>query len=112
MVFDLFTPSRPQADQVRARASARTSTGASRAAASTAAAASAWTSWTSTTSTPLARGGSNDRRNLHLLCRTCNLRKGTKTDREFRQAYRNAGVPQTHGAPKRDHPPIVPRCRR
>ena len=51
--------------------------------------------------TPLARGGSNDRRNLHLLCRTCNLRKGTKTDREFRQAYRNAGVPRTRTAPNR-----------
>ncbi len=51
--------------------------------------------------TPLARGGSNDRRNLQLLCRTCNLRKRTKTDREFRQAYRSAGVSQTRGAPQR-----------
>ena len=51
--------------------------------------------------TPLSWGGSNDRRNLQLLCRTCNLRKGTRTDREFRQAYRNAGVSQTRATPDR-----------
>ena len=34
--------------------------------------------------TPLSRGGSNWPENLCLSCRPCNLRKGTKTDTEFR----------------------------
>lgn len=32
---------------------------------------------------PLSRGGSNAKRNLCVACPTCNLRKGSKTHREF-----------------------------
>ena len=32
---------------------------------------------------PLSRGGDNERKNLAISCPTCNLRKWTKTDKEF-----------------------------
>jgi 5-methylcytosine-specific restriction endonuclease McrA len=34
---------------------------------------------------PVVRGGTNSRKNLALACSTCNLRKGTKTEPEFRR---------------------------
>jgi 5-methylcytosine-specific restriction endonuclease McrA len=34
---------------------------------------------------PVVRGGTNSRKNLELACSTCNLRKGTKTEPEFRR---------------------------
>lgn len=34
--------------------------------------------------TPLSRGGTNDEDNLQLVCATCNMKKGRKTDAEYR----------------------------
>ena len=31
---------------------------------------------------PMAKGGSEQNRNLQLICRTCNTRKGATTDRQ------------------------------
>jgi 5-methylcytosine-specific restriction endonuclease McrA len=40
--------------------------------------------------TPLARGGDNGKTNLQLTCPTCNVRKHTKTDAEFRAMLASA----------------------
>ncbi len=42
--------------------------------------------------TPLAHGGSNRLANLHLVCRTCNVRKGTMNHEEFRALYTREGM--------------------
>lgn len=34
---------------------------------------------------PIAKGGNNDNSNLQLLCPSCNRKKGSKTDSEFRE---------------------------
>lgn len=41
--------------------------------------------------TPVSRNGSDDMDNLQALCSTCNLRKGSKTDQEYRAEN---GLPQ------------------
>lgn len=39
--------------------------------------------------TPLSRGGSNEKRNLGVSCQRCNLKKGTKTELEYKEGVQN-----------------------
>ena len=47
---------------------------------------------------PVKRGGSDNLRNLQVICPTCNKRKGNQTDTEFRRRYKEL-------LPKRQEPP-------
>ena len=51
--------------------------------------------------TPVAQGGTNDPHNLQLLCPGCNLRKGARTDTEFRHRYRSLLSPRQGDMPNR-----------
>ena len=53
---------------------------------------------------PMAKGGSDQKRNLQLICRTCNTRKGATTDRQFRTKFKAAGVPTTQTPPAKPIP--------
>ena len=53
---------------------------------------------------PVSRDGTNRRSNFQLLCRTCNVRKGPMTDREFRRKFKDAGVLQTQVVPSKTIP--------
>ena len=53
---------------------------------------------------PMAKGGSDQKRNLQLICRTCNTRKGAATDRQFRTKFKAAGVPTTQTPPAKTIP--------
>ena len=48
---------------------------------------------------PMAKRGSDQKRNFQVLCRSCNTRKGATTDKQFRTKFKSIGVPQTQTPP-------------
>ena len=57
---------------------------------------------------PVKRGGSDSPSNLHLLCQTCNTRKGAMTDGQFRRAYKSVGLLPAREANGRPPGRVIP----
>ena len=57
--------------------------------------------------TPVARGGSDNDKNLQMLCGKCNTRKGDMTDGEFRRAYKATGLKSIKESNGRPPPRVI-----
>ena len=57
--------------------------------------------------TPVAANGSDNDKNLQMLCSPCNTRKGDMTDGEFRQAYKSTGLKSIKESKGRPPPRVI-----